>query len=483
MEFKNLTPFPAIAFEGVDVEDRFFHVVAIRISYDLSLRTDIPTPSPGTTHQLILCDSPSQIAESDVYAGEPNKSHVLWESDLAPYKPKCDVIVLGTGHAPLGRPQKEFMVSFKMQDPPRPAPLPDPPRPLNPLMPPSPKEQSDYEQSLSEAKRRTKPGLVLINSSLRIIGPRYLQHRNFLMLSFAFIVRIMSLGTLKPSFWKLTRPRPCTAVPITWNNAFGGQLVIPLGDTKAARKVPKAHRLPIDKRDELSLGEPLVAYTRSILNPIGVGHASAWALKALKCKQLRAPQIENSKYSINSKLLWKLIQGKKNADQHPALQPAGWGVVGRGWPTRLPFAGTYDEKWLNERHPWLPKDFDFAYWNCATPDLQVHHLTGNEIITFTNMLPYNAPGIEIDASGQTKTCFRLPGHKPFLLLRFEEGMIVRLEPKLDTLIIDLESMKVEAVYRATMMKTDQALRVVEARAEMNNATLPRPRSRREVVHA
>lgn len=32
--------------------------------------------------------------------------------------------------------------------------------------------------------------------------------------------------------------------------------------------------------------------------------------------------------------------------------------------------GTYDDKWLEERHPYYPKDFDDAHWNCAPEDQQ-----------------------------------------------------------------------------------------------------------------
>src|SRR5262249_34475172 len=36
--------------------------------------------------------------------------------------------------------------------------------------------------------------------------------------------------------------------------------------------------------------------------------------------------------------------------------PVGFGVIGRNWQPRLKYAGTYDERWFNERRPFLPED-------------------------------------------------------------------------------------------------------------------------------
>ncbi len=52
-------------------------------------------------------------------------------------------------------------------------------------------------------------------------------------------------------------------------------------------------------------------------------------------------------------------------------RPAGFGILGRAWPPRLQKAGTYDQRWLDQRWPLLPKDFGFAYWNGAPEDQQI----------------------------------------------------------------------------------------------------------------
>ncbi len=47
--------------------------------------------------------------------------------------------------------------------------------------------------------------------------------------------------------------------------------------------------------------------------------------------------------------------------------PAGFGPVPPWWRPRQQHAGTYDEAWLAERHPLLPRDFDERFWHCARP--------------------------------------------------------------------------------------------------------------------
>ena len=69
-----------------------------------------------------------------------------------------------------------------------------------------------------------------------------------------------------------------------------------------------------------------------------------------------------------------------------------------------------------------------------------------------------------------KKNFTLPGHLPFVLVRFEDGAIGELAAKLDTLIIDVvpdpkqaaKKPTVTCVWRATLGVTP-SVRVLEAR--------------------
>jgi hypothetical protein len=47
------------------------------------------------------------------------------------------------------------------------------------------------------------------------------------------------------------------------------------------------------------------------------------------------------------------------------------GPVGRGWPQRARYAGTYDQCWLEEDFPFLPNDFDERYYQAAPEEQQL----------------------------------------------------------------------------------------------------------------
>lgn len=51
--------------------------------------------------------------------------------------------------------------------------------------------------------------------------------------------------------------------------------------------------------------------------------------------------------------------------------PVALGPLGRGWPQRARYAGTYDQHWLDEVFPFLPKDFDERYYQAAPEDQQL----------------------------------------------------------------------------------------------------------------
>lgn len=52
-------------------------------------------------------------------------------------------------------------------------------------------------------------------------------------------------------------------------------------------------------------------------------------------------------------------------------KPMALGPLGRGWPQRARYAGTYDQQWLDDVFPFLPKDFDERYYQAAPEDQQV----------------------------------------------------------------------------------------------------------------
>src|SRR5262245_26760302 len=81
--------------------------------------------------------------------------------------------------------------------------------------------------------------------------------------------------------------------------------------------------------------------------------------------------------------------------------PMAFGPIGRGWEPRYRYAGTYDQRWLNDYFPSLPPDFDGMYYQAtpldqqtATPvaagEIALLNLTSEGRVTFA--LPtFNAP--------------------------------------------------------------------------------------------
>lgn len=74
---------------------------------------------------------------------------------------------------------------------------------------------------------------------------------------------------------------------------------------------------------------------------------------------------------------------------HPSAtpEPAGLGVVARGWHPRIRFAGTYDKKWIDLQWPLLPLDFDSRHYQAAAFDQQSRSIRGGETVLLRNLTP------------------------------------------------------------------------------------------------
>ncbi|EYF02509.1 DUF2169 family type VI secretion system accessory protein [Chondromyces apiculatus] len=103
MIVRNYTPFRTLLFDARDVAGREFGVFVMRGTFDLV---------PGAA----LRPSPEQraLVEVDVWHGAPNESSVYVESDLAPFKPRADILVNAVAHAPEGRPLPEWAVRVQV---------------------------------------------------------------------------------------------------------------------------------------------------------------------------------------------------------------------------------------------------------------------------------------------------------------------------------------------------------------------------------
>lgn len=100
---RNLTPFPKLAFESWGHGDEKWHTVVakgtFRIVRDGAAR-GMPEQRPLTL--------------ASEYWGDPVRSSMRWDNDLAPYKPATDVHVVGHARAPGAGPLSRWAVAVRV---------------------------------------------------------------------------------------------------------------------------------------------------------------------------------------------------------------------------------------------------------------------------------------------------------------------------------------------------------------------------------
>lgn len=142
---------------------------------------------------------------------------------------------------------------------------------------------------------------------------------------------------LKPS-----DPQPFQRMPLVWDRAFGGS--------------------------DLS-HEHVAKHGTHAGNPVGAGFHLNGDSTSIDGKPL--PNIERPDEQISS---WS-----------DKPEPVGFGPVGRGWFPRLQFAGTYDQQWIDDTMPFLPRDFDDRYFLSAPVDQQLDELSAGSEFRCLNM--------------------------------------------------------------------------------------------------
>lgn len=418
MKLRNLTPFGALCFGALDPSDREHHVVAMRVCYRLAPR------SAGWFDAQVIDANPPGLVLADRYSGEVGRSSLLCESDLAPYKPRCDVLVTGSTHAPGGRPAASWTARLRLSRPRR--------RPAA-----SGSGQGRLAEDDSAAAAAVLGGQdmrVLLDKSVVAHGPRQL--------------RRTWLGG-----WEMQSALPATSVKLGYERAFGGASRVPAANEQASRT-------PL--LDE-------VCYQ----NPLGCGWRDARENKLLEQagrplpELLPAPQLEYPDDPITGMCLSEQPRGPLSPAQMSEAvraeghRPAGFGAIGRAWTPRLQRAGTYDDAWQRERWPGLPEDFDFGYWNGAPADQQIDHPPPDFALELLNLTdPALTPG------GYLVT--QLPGHRPFVLMRLKSGVMLPLPMITDTVHVDTDLMQVSLVHRLSI-PVSVPVRVLELRFEIDPA--------------
>ncbi|HEV2331447.1 MAG TPA: DUF2169 domain-containing protein [Verrucomicrobiae bacterium] len=190
----------------------------------------------------------------------------------------------------------------------------------------------------------------------------------------------------------ISKPLPFDRIPLTYENAYGGK------DTSA--KDSKNHGQ-----------EPR--------NPVGRGFRSKKS--SLEFADVLLPNVEEPSDFLRQ--------------PGGGVAPAGFGFIGRDWEPRLQYTGTYNEKWMQERMPLLPLDFNERFHNAAHPDLTARdYLKGNEAV---EVIGCTRPG---------RFSFSLPGVKLVaraLMARNSVGIPLNL----NTVLLDFDAMKVSLLWK------------------------------------
>mgnify|MGYP001174119762 CR=1 FL=1 len=108
-EVRNHTHFPSQYFQMMDSDDKVFHVLVSRITYDLSELDGEGRPGLAREQQ--------ELVQSDMFYGQINASSIIQESDFAAYKPRCDVLFAhATAYAPDGKPAPRWPIGVRIGD-------------------------------------------------------------------------------------------------------------------------------------------------------------------------------------------------------------------------------------------------------------------------------------------------------------------------------------------------------------------------------
>ncbi len=218
---------------------------------------------------------------------------------------------------------------------------------------------------------------TLVKQTLRVTGSRYWKET--------------ILG------WRISKAKKTDKVAIRYENAYGGAVLNPNVE-----------------------GEYLKYFYE---NPIGKGVFHKELIK--QNIRIELPQIE----------AW----GKTIEEIEKEYRPEGLGFIHRSWQPRVKLAGTFDNDWLENKHPVMPDDFQESHNNSAHPNLQLKekgYFEGGDIFILENLL-----------RGKSIQAFILPDfHFKGEIDVANERLAFYLD--IDTVIIDIraEEMSDNAIY-------------------------------------
>lgn len=163
-------------------------------------------------------------------------------------------------------------------------------------------------------------------------------------------------------------------------------------------------------------------------NPVGVGFIPKGGLPA----GVRVPHLEDPAALLT--------------DPTATPAPMGFGPIPLTWQERWSKAGTYNERWVKERWPYLPEDADWSIMQAAPLSQQLEALNGDETFEIAGMHP-SLPLIRGTLPKIRARCFAQKS-------RAAGGEFEELLLRLDTASFDVDAMKVSLIWRGLIEVSD-----------------------------
>ena len=190
-------------------------------------------------------------------------------------------------------------------------------------------------------------------------------------------------------------PEPFEVMPISYDRAFGG--------------VDNFHPDPAQHRAYLP-------------NPVGRGYHRL--LDPHLVDNTPMPNTEESNAPVTT----------PNGD----YRPMSFGAIGRNFLARYPLAGTYDQNWQDNVFPFLPADFNPAYFQAAPEEQQVDKIAGGEPVILLNLT--------LDG----RRDFQLPQVDVPVVFFRRKGGREEVKSAIDTVLIEPDMRRLSLVWRASL---------------------------------
>jgi len=99
----NLSPFPAEIISSTDKHGEDWYLVVVKGTFRVR-----PGETPAAAEEQV------PFFYADQHYGDPATTSIKYESEFALLKPRADVVVVGSAHAPRGRPARRFSVEVRV---------------------------------------------------------------------------------------------------------------------------------------------------------------------------------------------------------------------------------------------------------------------------------------------------------------------------------------------------------------------------------